>query len=385
MNKGTIVYIGGFELPDKNAAAHRVLNNGKLLRELGYNVVFIGIDKTLKYNVNQTLEKKKVQGFEYWSLPYPSSNVHWMDYLTNTTFFKKIIRSYSDIKTIICYNYQSIPFLKIKNYCKLQNINIIADCTEWYSTSGTNIVFKIIKGLDSFLRMRVIQKKVDGIIVISRYLEDYYRNNKNVLYLPPLVDLLEVKWDTSKFSNDSSRPLIVYAGSPGRNKDKLNLVIEAMSKLRIENQYSFYIVGLTKEQYLNDYPSHGEIIEQLDDSIKFLGRLPHTESLKWVKTADYTMFIREDNRMTRAGFPTKFVESISCGTPVITSDNSDLKEYLNEGYNGYFIKDYLGKFSDIKVIIEQVYREMGQQKIIDNSAFDFRNYVNQTKVFISNL
>ena len=31
MEKGTILYIGGFELPDKNAAAHRVLSNGKIL------------------------------------------------------------------------------------------------------------------------------------------------------------------------------------------------------------------------------------------------------------------------------------------------------------------------------------------------------------------
>ena len=36
-----IIYIGGFELPDKNAAAHRVLGNAKILRELGYKVILI--------------------------------------------------------------------------------------------------------------------------------------------------------------------------------------------------------------------------------------------------------------------------------------------------------------------------------------------------------
>ena len=40
MSKGSIIYIGGFELPDKNAAAHRVLNNAKIIRELGYEVFF---------------------------------------------------------------------------------------------------------------------------------------------------------------------------------------------------------------------------------------------------------------------------------------------------------------------------------------------------------
>ena len=39
--KKTVLYIGGFQLPDKNAAALRVLGNAKILTELGYRVVFL--------------------------------------------------------------------------------------------------------------------------------------------------------------------------------------------------------------------------------------------------------------------------------------------------------------------------------------------------------
>ena len=42
--KGTIVYYGGFSLPDKNAAANRVVSNGKIFEALGYNVIFLGAD-----------------------------------------------------------------------------------------------------------------------------------------------------------------------------------------------------------------------------------------------------------------------------------------------------------------------------------------------------
>ena len=38
--KELIIYIGGFELPDKNAAAQRVIGNSKALRDLGYETVF---------------------------------------------------------------------------------------------------------------------------------------------------------------------------------------------------------------------------------------------------------------------------------------------------------------------------------------------------------
>ena len=41
MNKA-ILYTGAFRFPIGDAAAPRVLNNAKILRELGYDVVFIG-------------------------------------------------------------------------------------------------------------------------------------------------------------------------------------------------------------------------------------------------------------------------------------------------------------------------------------------------------
>ena len=40
-----ILYLGNFELPDKNAAAHRVLGIAKALREGGNEVYFTGISK----------------------------------------------------------------------------------------------------------------------------------------------------------------------------------------------------------------------------------------------------------------------------------------------------------------------------------------------------
>ena len=40
-NKRTILYIGGFVLPDKNAAAQRVIANAKAMRALGYDVQFL--------------------------------------------------------------------------------------------------------------------------------------------------------------------------------------------------------------------------------------------------------------------------------------------------------------------------------------------------------
>lgn len=43
-----ILYVGGFQLPDKNAAAQRVVNIAKALRDLGHEVIFLHNVKDVK-------------------------------------------------------------------------------------------------------------------------------------------------------------------------------------------------------------------------------------------------------------------------------------------------------------------------------------------------
>ena len=57
--KGTIIYYGGFSLPDKNAAANRVVSNGKIFKALGYNVVFLGADYSGEWDKLHKLNDKR--------------------------------------------------------------------------------------------------------------------------------------------------------------------------------------------------------------------------------------------------------------------------------------------------------------------------------------
>lgn len=378
MSKGTILYLGGFELPDKNAAAHRVLSNGKILKELGYQVVFIDVDKSLDFNSNVLKTNKQVQGFECWSIPYPKTNKEWFLYLVSIESIKKIINQYKDVKAIIAYNYQAIALNRLNKFCNNQGIKTIADCTEWYTTKGANIIFKVIKGLDSFLRMRIIQKKLDGIIVISKYLESYYNSCRNVVRIPPLVDLKEDKWNIPYEESRDNKVRFVYSGSPGKNKDKINLLIEALYDLEQHDNYLFNIVGITKEQYINDYPEHLEMLNSLGKRIIFLGRVRHIESLKYLKKSDFSVFVRENTRVTMAGFPTKFVESISSGIPVITNKNSDLEDYIKNGENGFFVNENI--LEGFKRVISMDPEKIKFMKIkINSDTFSIEGFKSEFK------
>lgn len=392
MSKGTIIYVGWFELPDKNAAAHRVLSNGKILKSLGYKVVFIDIDKSILFNKDILTTNKNVQGFDCWSIPYPKKINEWMKNLSSIDYLDIMKNLYIDVEGIIAYNYPALALYNLKKYGTRNRIKIIADCTEWYSTKGSNLIFKIIKGLDSFFRMRVIQKHLDGLIVISKFLENYYGNCKNVLRLPPLVDINEKKWNI-KFakkeegSKVNNKLRIVYSGSPGKNKDKVNYIIDALYKLKNLENYEMDIVGLSKEQFLRYYPNFKNKINVLDDRINFLGKVSHEDSLRMLNQADYSIFIREKSRLTMAGFPTKFVESITSSTPVITNNTSDISEYFIDNQYGYLLKD--SKAENIKEVLEKIINlnieERRIHSMINSKIFHYSSYCEAMQKMLCNV
>lgn len=338
MAEQTIIYLGGFELPDKNAAAHRVLSNGKIFKRLGYNVVYIGINKTLDHKSSILNTKQKIQNFDCFFIPYPGSLLQWISHLCTIKPLETVIKEYPNVKVVVCYNYQSPAFLKTKYFCKKRNIKLVADCTEWHSVTNTHFPHKIVKGIDTCIRMRFIHKQLDGLIVISNWLQKYYQSCRNVIRIPPLVDLVEEKWHISKISQSPPNQMtFVYSGDPGKKKDRIDIIVEILDGLNSSNKYLLYFIGLTKEQYLQQHPQHNDILRRNVDKILFLGQLNHKKSLKYLSKADFTILVRDDNRLTKAGFPTKFVESLSCGVPVITNKTSDLESYLIEGKTGYWI------------------------------------------------
>jgi len=160
--------------------------NSEVFVKMGYEVILIGIDKTLDFN-----QTKKQQGFEigsytYWSTSYPKNIWEWFKYLVSPREVIRIIESYENVEAIICYNYQAIAFERIRRYCNKKRIKIVSDCTEWYGEGEGSILFKVIKLLDTSFRMRIVNKKVDSLIVVSTFLKRYYSEKKTVV-VPTLI------------------------------------------------------------------------------------------------------------------------------------------------------------------------------------------------------
>ena len=398
MSKGTIIYVGAFELPDKNAAAHRVMANAKIFSKLGYSTVFIGIDKKLKYDSSINTTKQDLEEFECWKTPYPTSSKEWFNYLTSIYRFLEIVNKYDDVKAVICYNYQAIAFERIKKYCRAKSIKVISDCTEWYGVNEGNILFKTFKYLDTVVRMKIINKRVDALIVVSNYLREYYKEKITVV-IPTLVNrdnLIEPNYSNSDIVN------LFYAGIPfrlgrqlkNRNlaKDRLDKAIKYLFGIYQKNRsvaFRFDIYGITKEQYIEVFPDDEYMLDKLKNNVFFHGYRNNEEVRNALHFADFTILIRDETRMTQAGFPTKFTESINCGIPVITTNTSDLDAYLVEGKNGFFIdkgNDNLAEEKLEKILtLDSAEINTMKEYCFKSNIFNIENWVEATRPIFEEL
>lgn len=378
-NKKRFLYVGGFQLPDKNAAAHRVLSIARILSMIGYEVVFLDVDDERE---DYGLSEEHIEaGYSTYSQKRPGGMKRWASYVLNPLHVEGVLDKYTDWEGVIAYNYPAMALQKLKKICQKRNIKVYADCTEWYQYGMPRSVRDVALIIDTFFRMRIVQKRLDGIIVISNYLKNYYESSLPVVNIPPLVDKQDAKWVEEINEVEDNRIKLAYAGSPGRSKDKLNVMIRAVGECR-NNNLHLDIVGITKEEYLEYYPEEIRLLESSEakERLTFWGRVPHMKALEIVKSSDYTVFYRAITKVSMAGFPTKFVESISCGVPVITNQTSDLNQYIRENKNGVLLST-----ENFENELQRLLKDMNRIDMkceVEEQRFDYRNYVKQLEEWL---
>lgn len=371
-----ILYIGNYLLPDGDAASHRVLGNAKILKHIGHEVYLLGCKKDIEKIVFETAED--IKGFPSYFFSEPTSMASWLKYLLQIKWYIPLIQKINPTD-IIAYNYPGIALERLRRYCKKKNINLYSDCTEWYQPQG-NFIYRIIKDLDTFYRMRIVHKRLSGIICISSYLVSFYKNmGVKTICLPPLVDKNDEKWNNSYIDNDGV--VLSYVGNPGSGrKDKLDLIVSTLNKIKEREKkikFKLIVVGINKEDCERIFSV------KPNENVIFLGKIPNIEALDVVKKSDFSIFLREKNLVTTAGFPTKFSESLSCGTPVLTNNTSDITRYLKNGENGYLLKIdreqelYKSLFSILSLEREQILKM--KNYCVLNNYFDYRLFVEEIK------
>ena len=334
-----VIYLGSFRLPNYDAAASRVLNVARALREGGHQVTFISWGGQYRQE-DKISEEFFVNGFRYIitdELDTTGGVVSKLKgRLTRGKKTKLLLTHWPQkIDVVITYNGSLTNWLL--SFCHREGITLINDMTEWYSYSE----LKPTEWIPYAYNMFVTQKRVENKIVISHFLDHYYKMTHNIV-VPATCDASEKKWSENidyarHLVGDFKGVTLIYAGNPAR-KDQVHHVVNAVHQLAEEGaSIRFLILGTTRESYLSRYASrlHNS---KLHKNILFLGRVSQDVIPSFYRQSDFMVLLREQTRKSNAGFPTKFTESFTSGTPVIANITSDLGMYLKDGETGFVVE-----------------------------------------------
>lgn len=365
--KGTILYVGNFELPDKGASANRVVSNGKLFQKLGYKVAYLGIQKQSEFSGIQVLEAERSMYVE----AYPKGVKQWFLHMCSVQNIMKLIHQQGDVCMVILYNVPYILLKRVKHALRKTDIHVVYDCTEWTGVTDGSKIKKIVKRIDEYFIRTKIADTADGMLVISKRMEQAYGNKKPLLRIPPLIDIKDEIWH-QELEKENKAFEFCFAGILDGNKESLDVIVEAFGKLR-EEDVVLRIIGVTEQEFCDFYPNGRKLLENSREKICFMGRLSHRETIRYVKHCDCYIFIRQDDIRNNAGFPTKFSESYSCCMPIIATDISDIKWYMTKRTRGSVLSA-----SSVEAVAEAMQKEVKQgkrtEKDIMDATFHYETY-----------
>lgn len=318
--------------------------------------------------------KEYIHDIDYRYLPL--INIHRVKDIFSviTSFFCCIQQSlkYSrrKVKTIVLSDVLNAPVaiggMFAAKLCRVEYYTIITDIPE--------LVFKnkdkIYKQTSNY-----IIDRADGYILLTKQMNEYIRNfDKKYVIIEGLVDILE------KDKNDSEkdkRKICMYTGLIDK-KYGIAKLVEAFIKADFEN-YELHIYGD------GDYAE--ELVKVTDQykMVKYFGTKLSSYIVKQQKKATLLINPRPTNEeYTKYSFPSKNMEYMVSGTPVLTTDLPGMPEeyrqyiYLfeDESIDGYCntLKDVLGKSQEAlkqkgenakKFVLEYKNNIIQAQKVMD--------------------
>lgn len=348
MSKPTkVIYVGPYAFPNGGAASRRILGNALSLRDAGCDVIISSGQMAEGMEHQSEPVESEYEGFKVVSLGertaenYPKLLKHLMYFNmgVKTVAWLESLKEKPDV--IILYSGYSPYMMKLIPWCKKHGVKFVFDAVEWYDPKSFIAGLFSPYQLNIELALRYYSKKTDAVIAISSYLQKHYEKKEcQVVRIPPTIDTQRIAPNLEGRKEDSTL-VVSYTGTPG-NKDLFNEYLEAVLQLwEAGEKIVFRFAGVTEEMLFH-YPAlmRHNIKKRLPLTLDCRGITSHEEAIAITKTSDFSLLLRRPERYAQAGFPTKVVESLAMGTPVILNLTSDLGEYVHDGKEGIICDDY---------------------------------------------
>ena len=223
-------------------------------------------------------------------------------------------------KCVLLYGIYPAVAQKLLQVCRAHNCKIFALITDVPSTMFTytkskNLLKRMFSGTYRDLAVS-LQDQFDGYIYLTRAMSDEVAPGKPYVVIETIADTKI--FDHVGVVERTSPPALMYAGALYK-KYGVDLIVDAFE--RTKSGCELWLFGS------GDYES--EIMDRAkrNPGIRFFGRVSREEVLKREKEASLLLNIRNaDDRYTRFSFPSKMVEYMLSGTPLLTTKLEGIPE-----------------------------------------------------------
>jgi len=381
-----ILIVSYNKFPMNDAGAIREYNFGKIFKRLNFSAHFLGMGNT---EYNQKCSTK--DGIKYTSLRLKGKTlaIKIKNYFFHYKRLMKKLKEFEKLDKVLVIDIPIMSLLKLKKYCKKNSIELIHDSVEWYSASQFTLRFFAPSYIKKSLYNNYLIDKKIKVISISTFLNNHFlKKGIKSIRVPILFDVRELI--ESKEINKDKKLNLLYAGSPGK-KDYLKEILYALTLLNESElkKVKMIILGVSLDEVKKIFIKDTVSMKKISKILEIRGRVPREKVIIELLKSDFTVLLRDPlKRYAKAGFPSKVVESLCHGVPIITNYSSDLNMYLKDNINSIIVKGCtsLDFYESLKKAMEL--KKMDLKKMKKNARktglenFDLEKYQGILKFFL---
>jgi glycosyltransferase involved in cell wall biosynthesis len=388
-----ILYTGAFRFPDRDAAAARVAAVASLWTTLGWDTTFAGLEQP---------QEGRTQYQHGPFMAYPQGEFRQTELGKLRRLFGFLLRGNKTFKwiqtqprfdAIVLYNPPAIFAWRILRWGREQKIPIILDSTEWYESSHLPGGKFGIAALENWIRMRWAYPTFKNIICISKFLECHF-NGRHVLRVPALM-ADQYRKEAPRTREDLRSPQgqlqFLYAGEAGR-KDMLVPFIQALPIIteKTHRHAVLCVLGTDESEVESRLKEAGLSFKAFRTHLRCLGRVSPAQVANCYRQSHFSILFRNAQRYALAGFPTKAVESLAAGCPLILNRVGDIGEMV-ENQREALIVDTSEISTKLPILLSDVLKE-GRFSTMESAArgmalrqFEPKGWVQPMAKFLANL
>ena len=306
-------------------------------------------------------------------------------------YYKQLEKIIKKVKPDIVVTFMHIELFKMlqKSYPKAKHI---------YFFRSTDLENRI--GLEN---IDYLQKNSSGFLANTKAPIDelkslgYQQTASTIYNAVPSVTLSEIEKNNTRisyrrlFKISETDFVIGYAGRFSEEKSLLEL-LQVVYSLKQQNIIvKVLLAGDINNEKTPDLTYYNSLIEfiknNLSEQVIFAGWVTNSELYKFYLAIDLPILLSKYSE----GNSMFLIEALSYGKPALVTAIGGNKEIIKDGYNGFFVNNYLLKISleeKIKELIlnKEIYSVMSknaQEYILKNHTEDIM--INQFKEFITSL